>query len=155
MEIPITTVLFLIKTWLTHLLTHSLTHAPTHPPTHSLTHSLSHSLILIIFKYHLWKFVLLCYRQVQDHSQKNSSFSNATCIIFPANVIFKNVSTMIRSFSLLEQWTNLEFPDNVFWYWEKGFIEIIVLSLSLNMKYSSMDKILFIDTIHNSHLIFI
>ena len=136
---------------ITHSLTNSLTHSLTHPPTHSFTHSL----ILITFKYHLWKFVLLCYRQVQDHSQKNSCFSNATCIIFPTNVIFKNASIMIRSFSLLEQWSNLEFPDNVFWYWEKSLIEIIVLSLSLNMKYSSMDKILFIDTIHNFHLIFI
>ena len=57
LEIPITTVLFVIKPWLTHSLihslTHSLTHSPTHPPnhppTHSLTHSLTYSLITVAY----------------------------------------------------------------------------------------------------------
>ena len=49
-EIPITKVLFLIKTWLTHSFTHSLLHpltySPSHPLTHAHTHSLTHSLKL-------------------------------------------------------------------------------------------------------------
>ena len=43
-EIPITTVFFLIKTWLTYSLTHSLTLSLTHSLSHSLTYLLTHLL---------------------------------------------------------------------------------------------------------------